>query len=166
MLDEALSVLVGLWIGEPFSYTGHYYRVEKAHFLPKPLQQPHIPIWVGGNWPNKAPFRRAAKWDGAFPLFHVEENEQELAQLDDAVRFLRKHRKHEQPLEIIIMGVTPNAESQEAVNLVEQRAALGATWWLESITPFRSGKGYQDEWPVDAMRERILQGPPQLRKPD
>lgn len=63
------------------------------------------------------------------------------------------------------MGVTHDAESEEAVMLVEQRADLGATWWLESMTPFRFGKGYEDEWPVDAMRERILLGPPQLRKP-
>ncbi len=63
------------------------------------------------------------------------------------------------------MGVTPDAKSKEAVNLVKQRADLGATWWLESITPFRSGKGYKDEWPVDAMRERILQGPPPLHEP-
>jgi|LGVC01.1.fsa_nt_gb probable F420-dependent oxidoreductase len=165
MLDEALSVLVGLWSGEPFSYAGQYYHIENAHFLPKPLQQPHIPIWVGGNWPNKAPFRRAAKWDGVFPLFSVEDNAQELAQLDDMVRYLSKHRKHEQPIDIICMGVTPDAESKEAANLVEQRSELGATWWLECLTPFRSGKGYEDEWPVDAMRERILQGPPQLRKP-
>jgi alkanesulfonate monooxygenase SsuD/methylene tetrahydromethanopterin reductase-like flavin-dependent oxidoreductase (luciferase family) len=158
MLDEALRVLVGLWSGEPFSYAGQYYQIENAQFLPKPLQRPHIPIWVerphipiwvGGNWPNKAPFRRAAKWDGAFPLFSVWENEEELAQLDDMVRYVRKHRKLDQPLEIIIMGVTHDAESIEATKLVEQRADLGATWWLESLTPFRSGKGYEDEWPVD-----------------
>ena len=164
MMDEALSVLVGLWSGEPFSYAGQYYHIENAQFLPKPIQRPHIPIWVGGNWPNKAPFRRAANWEGAFPIFSVWENEQELTQLDEMVHFVRKHRKLEKPLEIIIMGVTPDAESIEGVSLVEQRAALGATWWLESITPFRSGKGYEDEWPVDAMRERILQGPPQLRE--
>jgi alkanesulfonate monooxygenase SsuD/methylene tetrahydromethanopterin reductase-like flavin-dependent oxidoreductase (luciferase family) len=164
MLDEALSVLVGLWSGEPFSYAGQYYHIEKAHFLPKPLQQPHIPIWVGGNWPNKPPFRRAAEWDGAFPLFDVWENEEELAQLDEMVRYVRQHRTKEQPLDIIIIGVTADAESKEGIELVEQRAALGATWWLESLTPFRSGKGYEDEWPVDAIRERILQGPPLLRK--
>jgi len=165
MLDEALSVLVGLWSGEPFSYAGQYYHIENARFLPRPLQQPHIPIWVGGVWPNKAPFRRAARWDGAFPLFEVEENEQELAQLDDMVRYVSKHRKLDQPLEIIVMGVTPDAESKEATDLVEQRSDLGATWWLECLTPFRSGKSYENEWPVDAMRERILQGPPQLREP-
>jgi probable F420-dependent oxidoreductase len=162
MLDEALSVLVGLWSGERFSFAGQYYHIEHAHFLPKPLQRPRIPIWVGGNWPNKAPFRRAAKWDGAFPLFSVDDNEAELAQLDDMIRYVKRHRKHEQPIDIIIMGVTPDAESEEAVALVSQRSELGATWWLESITPFRGGKGYEDEWPVEAMRERILQGPPQL----
>ena len=97
-------------------------------------------------------------------MFSVEDNAQELAQLDDMVRYLRKHRKHEQPIDIICMGVTPDAESKEAANLVEQRSELGATWWLECLTPFRSGKGYEDEWPEDAMRERILQGPPQLHK--
>ena len=162
MLDEGLSVLVGLWSGEPFSHTGQYYHIEETQFLPKPLQQPHIPIWVGGNWPFKAPFRRAAQWDGAFPLFSVWENEEELAQLDEAVRFLKGHRKKEQPLDIVIMGVTNDPNSEESVNLVRQRAELGATWWLESLTPFRADKGYEDEWPVEAIRERVLQGPPQL----
>jgi probable F420-dependent oxidoreductase len=162
MLDEALSVLVGLWSGEPFSFTGDYYRIDNAQFFPKPLQQPRIPIWVGGNWPYKAPFRRAAKWDGVFPLFDVEENEEELAQLDDLIRYVNEHRRLEQPLEIVIMGVTDSAVSEDALKLVRQRADLGATWWLEAMTPFRAGKGYEDQWPVEAMRERILQGPPQL----
>jgi alkanesulfonate monooxygenase SsuD/methylene tetrahydromethanopterin reductase-like flavin-dependent oxidoreductase (luciferase family) len=166
MLDEALRVLVGLWSGEPFSFDGQHYPIKNAHFLPNPIQQPRIPIWVGGNWPNKPPFRRAAKWDGAFPLFDAEENEEELAQLDAMVRYVRKHRKSEQPAEIIIMGVTTSPDDRESVELVEQRAALGATWWLESMTPFRAGLGYEDEWPVEAMRERILQGPPLVRSPE
>src|SRR5512137_2520316 len=137
MLDEALSVLVGLWSGEPFSFAGQYYHLENAQFLPKPLQQPHIPVWVGGNWPNKAPFRRAANWDGAFPLFEAETHAQELAQLDDMVRYVREHRKREQPLDIICMGNTPDAKSKEAIDIVKPRSELGATWWLECLTPFR-----------------------------
>jgi len=166
MLDEALCVLVGLWSGEPFSYEGEYYQIEKAHFQPKPIQQPRIPIWVGGNWPNKPPFRRAAKWDGVFPLISAEENEEELSQLSELIRYLKKYRKDEQPMDIVIMGVTTDPGSKEELHLVQQRANLGVTWWLESITPFRAGKGYYDEWPVDLMRDRILKGPPQLDKPD
>ena len=66
-LDEGLDVLAGLWSGEPFSYEGEEYRIDDVTFLPKPMQQPRIPVWVGGQWPNRAPFRRAARWDGAFP---------------------------------------------------------------------------------------------------
>ena len=162
MLDEALEVLIGLWSGQPFSYAGEYYQIENAQFTPKPIQEPRIPIWVGGNWPNKPPFRRAAKWDGSFPLFNIWENEEELSRLDAAVRYLKKHRKKGDPLDIIIMGVTSDPESKESVDLVQQRAELGATWWLESITPFRGGKGYDDVWPVEEMRERILAGPVRL----
>jgi len=69
-------------------------------------------------------------------------------------------------MDIVIMGVTTDPGSKEELHLVQQRANLGVTWWLESITPFRAGKGYYDEWPVDLMRDRILKGPPQLDKPD
>ncbi|MBN2394316.1 MAG: TIGR03619 family F420-dependent LLM class oxidoreductase [Anaerolineae bacterium] len=160
MLDEALDVLVGLWSGEPFSYAGQYYHIANAHFLPKPLQQPRIPIWVGGFWPNKAPFRRAAKWDGMFPLFDVWEQAEQLAQLEEVIAYVRERRQQEHPLDIVCMGMTPGAESAQAAAMVEQRAQRGATWWLELIGPYISGKDLEDEWPVDAMRQRILQGPP------
>ena len=28
-----------------------------------------MPVWVAGRWPNRRPFRRAARWDGVFPVF-------------------------------------------------------------------------------------------------
>src|SRR5438132_977056 len=66
-LDESLDVLAGLWSGEPFTYHGRHYTVENQRFLPKPVQSPRIPIWVAATWPHKAPFRRAARWDGLYP---------------------------------------------------------------------------------------------------
>ncbi|MHA1221071.1 MAG: LLM class flavin-dependent oxidoreductase, partial [Candidatus Heimdallarchaeota archaeon] len=68
MLDESLDILQGLWSGEKFSYTGKHYQIKETQFLPAPVQKPTIPIWVGGNWPNKPPFRRAARYQGVFPL--------------------------------------------------------------------------------------------------
>jgi hypothetical protein len=98
-------------------------------------------------------------------LFSVWENEEELAQLDEMVRYTRMYRKPEQPMDIIVMGVTHDPESKEEIKLVEQRADLGATWWLEAITPYRFDLEYEDEWPVEAIRERVLKGPPQMRRP-
>jgi alkanesulfonate monooxygenase SsuD/methylene tetrahydromethanopterin reductase-like flavin-dependent oxidoreductase (luciferase family) len=162
MLDEALNVLVGLWSGEPFSYAGKYYHIAKAHFLPKPLQQPRIPIWVGGFWPNKTPFRRAAQWDGMFPLFDVWTETERLAQLEAVIAYVRERCQQEHPLDIVCMGMTPGAEPAQAAATVAQRAQRGATWWLELIGPYILGKDLEDEWPLEAMRERVLQGPPTI----
>ncbi len=67
-LDEGLEILTGLWQGEPFQFQGRQFQLETMRFLPTPLQTPRIPIWVGGTWPNKAPFRRAARYDGVCPM--------------------------------------------------------------------------------------------------
>jgi alkanesulfonate monooxygenase SsuD/methylene tetrahydromethanopterin reductase-like flavin-dependent oxidoreductase (luciferase family) len=53
MLDDALEKLEDYWAGE---------------FLPRPLQQPRIPIWAASRWPNRRPVRRAARLDGLFPI--------------------------------------------------------------------------------------------------
>jgi hypothetical protein len=67
--DEALDVITGLWTGEPFSYDGDHYTVEEAVLRPTPVQEPRIPIIVGGLWPNKKPFHRGARWDGIIPHY-------------------------------------------------------------------------------------------------
>src|SRR3954462_14132999 len=61
MLDEGLAVIDGLWSGEPFSFEGQHYHIKDAHFLPRPVQKPRIPVWLAARWPNKKPFRRAAQ---------------------------------------------------------------------------------------------------------
>lgn len=71
MLDEGLDILEGMWSGEPFSYDGAHYTVEETTFGPEPIQQPRIPIWVAATWPNPRPIRRAARFDGVYPLLDV-----------------------------------------------------------------------------------------------
>ena len=39
-----------------------------GEFQPPPVQQPRIPVWVAARWPNRRPVRRAARWDGLFPI--------------------------------------------------------------------------------------------------
>lgn len=40
-------------------------------FQPTPVQQPRIPVWVA-RMTGQAPLRRAARWDGVFPLDPLE----------------------------------------------------------------------------------------------
>lgn len=61
--DEALTIIDQLWRGETVNFQGQHFQVENLHFAPPPVQQPRIPIWVAGWYPNKAPMRRAARRD-------------------------------------------------------------------------------------------------------
>lgn len=63
-LDESLEVLSGLWTGEPFSHRGAFYTVDDVLFLPPPLQQPRVPVWVSAMHRNAHTLGRAARWDG------------------------------------------------------------------------------------------------------
>jgi probable F420-dependent oxidoreductase len=51
-LDEALTVVKGLMGPEPFTFHGQHYRIDGLDGEPKPVQQPHPPIIVGGGGPK------------------------------------------------------------------------------------------------------------------
>jgi probable F420-dependent oxidoreductase len=155
MLDEALQVLTGLWSGEPFSFEGKYYQVKNARFLPTPIQ-PHIPIWVGGFWPNKAPMRRAARYDGVFPLFDVWQEPQKIERFKEAVAFVQAQQPAHRPFDILAIG---NTRDSRDVELVRAYQEAGANWWMEAVDPWSFGWQDSGPWPVEAMRQRVRLGP-------
>jgi alkanesulfonate monooxygenase SsuD/methylene tetrahydromethanopterin reductase-like flavin-dependent oxidoreductase (luciferase family) len=48
-LGETILVLKAMWTQERVFYEGKYYRMSGAINLPKPLQKPGPPVWVGGK---------------------------------------------------------------------------------------------------------------------
>jgi alkanesulfonate monooxygenase len=57
-LTEQLEIIVGLWTtppGELFSYSGSHYELTDSPALPKPVQQPHPPILIGGGGKVRTP---------------------------------------------------------------------------------------------------------------
>lgn len=42
--QEALEIIRAAWTGEPFSYEGRFYRIDRATVAPRPYQQPHPPL--------------------------------------------------------------------------------------------------------------------------
>jgi alkanesulfonate monooxygenase SsuD/methylene tetrahydromethanopterin reductase-like flavin-dependent oxidoreductase (luciferase family) len=59
-LDEAVALIKTLWANDRTTFEGKYYQVHDAPFFPKPLQQPHPPIMVGGM--HSGTMRVAAKY--------------------------------------------------------------------------------------------------------
>ncbi len=150
-LDEALDVLAGLWTGSPFSYQGEHYIVRETTFSPEPVQSPRIPIWVAGMWPSRRPFRRAAKWDGVVPI-HADITPLSVDELLDIIAYVRNHRASDEPFEVVIGGESSGQGPFVWKTPLLEYEAVGATWWLESMTDWRGH--YED------LGDAIRSGPP------
>jgi F420-dependent oxidoreductase-like protein len=72
-LREQLDIITGLWTtppGQTFDYRGAHYTVKDSPALPKPAQDPHPPIIIGGDGPKRTPrlvARFASEYNLAFP---------------------------------------------------------------------------------------------------
>jgi probable F420-dependent oxidoreductase len=58
--DECLRLIKTLWTQEKVSFEGRYFTFADMQASPRPLQQPHPPIWIGGNSPRAR--RRVAEF--------------------------------------------------------------------------------------------------------
>ena len=53
LLEDTLEIVTRLFSGETVSYDGHNVSLHEAALRPKPVQQPHPPIWIGGTGPRR-----------------------------------------------------------------------------------------------------------------
>ncbi len=53
LLQDALEIAIRLFTGEVVSYDGKVVSLHDAQLRPLPVQQPHPPIWIGGNGPRR-----------------------------------------------------------------------------------------------------------------
>ena len=66
LTNECIAIMKELWTNEDPSYHSRRWNFSDLKFSPKPLQKPHIPIWVGGASPG-ALQRAATMGDGWHP---------------------------------------------------------------------------------------------------
>lgn len=155
MLDEGLDILTGLWTGEPFGFEGEHYQLEEVTFLPRPVQQPRIPIWVAAMWPQRRPVRRATRWDGIAPIMYDIEKDVFSPPTPEAVAeimsYVGEHRTSTEPFDFALAGTHP--PGADLTEWMGEIAAAGATWWRDSWIP-ETGIEH-DAWMAD-----VLRGPP------
>ena len=153
ILDESLQVLARLWSGEAVAFDGDHLQVKASPFLPTPLQQPRIPVWVAGLWPNKRPMRRAAAWDGAFPIDAGGDITQQLSLkgMAEAIAFLHQHRTSEAPFDVVHAGLM-SGDRDSDIETARDYAGIGVTWWLEHVYPGRMTP--------NQLRHLVREGPP------
>ncbi|HWP92213.1 MAG TPA: LLM class F420-dependent oxidoreductase [Thermodesulfobacteriota bacterium] len=90
--DEWIEVLKLLWTEERPVFKGRYHEFSDISFLPRPIQKPHPPIWVGGN-SRKAVERAVSCGDGWHPVGLIPEEIAEKADyLDEMLAAKMKKR--------------------------------------------------------------------------
>jgi alkanesulfonate monooxygenase SsuD/methylene tetrahydromethanopterin reductase-like flavin-dependent oxidoreductase (luciferase family) len=107
------------------THAGPAFRLDEAVVRPTPLARP--PIWLACIWPHRRPLRRAARYDGVFPVSHVKPlTGDDLAEL---MRVVAEHRAPDAgPFDVVVV----NHERPDAARLAELGRA-GATWWLQGF---------------------------------
>jgi probable F420-dependent oxidoreductase len=65
--DEYIQLFKELWTKDEPEFQGEHYQLSGMGFMPKPVQKPHPPIWIGGH--TNPAIRRAAEYgDGWMPI--------------------------------------------------------------------------------------------------
>jgi alkanesulfonate monooxygenase SsuD/methylene tetrahydromethanopterin reductase-like flavin-dependent oxidoreductase (luciferase family) len=154
-LDESLQILTGLWSGEPFAFHGRHYQMDAMTFLPTPVQQPRIPIWVVGAWPRAKSMARALRYDGLIPhKLNADGSMGEITPADiTAMRdYVANRRTEPGPYDIVWEGRTPGEDPAAAAAIVRPFVEAGITWWIEAM--------WSAPNEIADIRIRIQQGPP------
>jgi alkanesulfonate monooxygenase SsuD/methylene tetrahydromethanopterin reductase-like flavin-dependent oxidoreductase (luciferase family) len=137
MLDESLTILAAAWSGETVRHRGEHYVVDGMRFLPRPVQRPGVPVWVAGFYGKPRPLRRAARFQGFFPV-NLEHPDQ-LAEIVSALAELRGEAGGDpvEPFDVVA-ALTPGTDPAPY-------AAAGASWWVV-------------EFPLDALSSDQVRG--------
>jgi probable F420-dependent oxidoreductase len=159
LTDEALVAMKQAWRGESTKIDGSRFHVAGNTMLPRPLQSPHPPIWVGGNtrmamrrvaehaqgW---SPFPIASRFAGRARTASIETIEE----LGQRIAYLKEHAAsigRNEPLDVnfVPFGSQMNAQAPlDPVALREQIEALEAVGvtWVSVGVPGRSRAEYLD----------------------
>jgi len=125
LLDAGLAALTEYWGGR---------------FEPRPVRSPRIPVWLASRWPARKPVRRAARWDGLFPIELP--GPDALAELAAEIAEQRRSEGLPEAFDLAAEG-PPGTD-------VEPWRAAGATWFLTTFSRSPSER---------EVREAIAAGP-------
>jgi probable F420-dependent oxidoreductase len=149
LTDEAILVMRRIWEGESVTLEGRRFRAVGHTVLPRPVQRPHPPFWIGGN--SRRAMRRAVELgDGWLPFpaparmakrVHTAamESEADLAAALAHLRELAARAGRIAPLDVcaapfeLAMGAKELPPAGALAETARRLAALGVTWLI--LTP-------------------------------
>lgn len=162
--EEAIQLIKLLWTQEEVSFWGEYYQVDGFKIEPRPVSEPHPPLWLGGWGPLS--LERAAKFGDAW----IPGPTADLAKLVTAQQTYRANLRaigiepsaKPTPMtrEVVIAKTDDEARHMaESHLLINYRDEYGGGKWKHPLI------GSEDSSPVDRFdalsRDRFLVGSPE-----
>jgi probable F420-dependent oxidoreductase len=124
--DEFIHLLKSIWSDEIIEFNGQFYTIPPSKIGPKPVQEPHLPIYLGGSHLNT--FSRMAKYANGW--IGVVRND--LAQLQITLDLLRREvdiaNRNSADFEIVVI-IYPNVTELST----EEAKRLAFTGTMEQI---------------------------------
>jgi alkanesulfonate monooxygenase SsuD/methylene tetrahydromethanopterin reductase-like flavin-dependent oxidoreductase (luciferase family) len=146
LLDEGLELVTALWTGEPVTHDGPAFKLDGGQVRPTPVQAPRPPVWLACVWPNRGPLRRAARYDGVFPI--ARRGALSAGDLRAALEVAAEHRPAGAgPFDAVIDDDGPPSPGR-----LDELAGAGATWWL---------RGFGERPRLRDVEAAATTGPPQ-----
>jgi alkanesulfonate monooxygenase SsuD/methylene tetrahydromethanopterin reductase-like flavin-dependent oxidoreductase (luciferase family) len=146
-LDEGLTIFEGLVSGEEVNFTGEFLRAQEVAFHPAAYRPSGIPVWTACRWPNTAPIRRAARYEGVM-VIHLTEPEQ----VDELKTKLREAGADLDNFDIVHWGQRDEKMLHREDERYAEWALAGVTWFLTGPGPFNLV--------YDEVHEYVAAGPP------
>lgn len=165
--DEYLAAITELWTSDSPSFHGEYVSFDDIAFEPKPLQRPHIPMWIGGD--AAAALRRAARFgSGWWPFLTAPEDIP--AGLDfiksqptydgrafDVMHAMSMPRINERHEALDSNGLHAPKGASEIVDRLSWLAELGVTISSIPTPPVKDAEAYLDyaQWVIEEVKPKL-----------
>ena len=132
-LAEQLEIITGLWstpAGERYSFSGPHYTVLDSPALPKPVQQPHPPVIVGGTGKRRTP-ELAARFAAEFnmPFAPLDEVAEQFGRVDDACAAAGRD-----PAELVRSVAQTMSVGRDDAEVARRATAIGQE--VDELNPF------------------------------
>ncbi|MCG5434292.1 TIGR03619 family F420-dependent LLM class oxidoreductase [Mycobacterium sp. MYCO198283] len=165
--DEYLAAMVTLWTSDAPAFDGHHVSFRDVVFEPKPVQRPHLPVWIGGD--ADAALRRVARFGSGWWPFLTDPAEFP-AKLDR----ITSHPDYDgRPLDVMYGLATsrvgahhetvdspvsrPGRSAEELVDRLGRLTELGVTASSVPAPRVAGVEGYLDyaQWVIEEVRPKL-----------
>lgn len=165
--DEYLAAMIELWTSDDPKFEGEFVSFRDIAFAPKPMQAPHLPVWMGGD--ADGALKRAARFaSGWWPFLTKAED------IPARIDFIKSQPEYHGQLTDIFYGFAtsrvgeghvvqtdpkarPGMGLQEIVDRLGWLTSLGVTMSSVPIPPVSSVEAFLDyaQWVAEEIKPRL-----------